>query len=81
MNFSEQELKTIFTSSCVESAARSVGCNVSDMYARMKKVNLIEGYIWKFYEQLHSESREHVTEDVLETLKAWENRGDAFQRN
>lgn len=68
----EEELKTIFVSSCVESAARAVGCPVSQMYLRMKRINLIEDYIWEFYDVLHTQSREYVTEDILKTLKIWE---------
>lgn len=68
----EEELKTIFVSSCIESAARSIGCTASEMYLRMKRVNLIENYIWEFYDVLHTESRETVTEDILKTLKIWE---------
>jgi hypothetical protein len=68
----EEELKTIFVSSCVESAARAVGCPASQMYLRMKRINLIEDYIWEFYDVLHTQSREYVTEDILKTLKIWE---------
>lgn len=68
----EEELKTIFVSSCVESAAHAVGCPASQMYLRMKRINLIEDYIWEFYDVLHTQSREYVTEDILKTLKIWE---------
>ena len=68
----EEELKTIFVSSCVESAARAVGCPASQMYLRMKRINLIEDYIWEFYDVLPTQSREYVTEDILKTLKIWE---------
>ena len=43
----EEELKTIFTASCVESAANAVGCSSKVMYQRMQRVGLIEKYIWK----------------------------------
>ena len=42
------------------------------MYGRMKRIGLIDNYIWKFYDTLHTQSREDVTEDVLETLSLWE---------
>ncbi len=72
--FSEEELKTIFVSSCVEAAAKACGCSARDMYMRMKRVNLIEDYIWEFYDVLHTQSREFVTEDILKTLQIWENK-------
>ena len=33
---------------------------------------MIEKYIWEFYDVLHTQSRKFVTEDVLTTLKIWE---------
>jgi hypothetical protein len=62
----------IFASSCVESAARAENVSSSEMYNRMKRVGLIEGFILKCYEGLHTQSRQHVTEDVLGALAIWE---------
>lgn len=64
----------IFVASCVESAARAENVSSSDMYRRMKRVGLIEGFIIKCYEGLHSQSRQHVTEDVLGALAIWESK-------
>lgn len=66
------EQMMIFASSCVESAARAMNISSSEMYRRMKRVGLIEGFILKCYEGLHTQSREHVTEDVLGALAIWE---------
>ena len=38
----------------------------------MKRVGLISGFILPGYEALHTQSREHVTEDVLGALHIWE---------
>ncbi|MDO4986533.1 MAG: DUF3791 domain-containing protein [Prevotella sp.] len=65
-------LRNIFASSCVEAAARKVGCSTGEMYCRMKRVGLITGFILPGYEALHTQSREHVTEDVLGALHIWE---------
>lgn len=62
----------IFASSCVESAARQRNISSSEMYLRMKRVGLIDGFILKCYEGLHTQSRQHVTEDVLGALDIWE---------
>jgi len=67
-----EELRNIFVSSCVETAARKVGCSTGEMYRRMKRVGLISGFILPGYEVLHTQSREHVTEDVLGALAIWE---------
>ncbi|WP_291529637.1 DUF3791 domain-containing protein [Bacteroides sp. UBA939] len=70
----EIEDRMIFASSCVESAARALGISAKEAYQRMKRVNLINGYILKHYEVIHSESRKHVTEDVVGCLLDWEQR-------
>ena len=62
----------IFTSSCIEAAARRRQVSTTEMYQRMKRVGLIEGFILKCYDGLHTQSREHVTEDVLGALDIWE---------
>ena len=46
------------------------------MYRRMKRVGLIHGFIIPGYDALHSQSREHVTEDVLGALSIWEQEQD-----
>lgn len=71
-NRRKKEAMMIFASSCVESAARVENVSTSEMYKRMKRVGLIEGFILKCYEGLHTQSRQHVTEDVLCALAIWE---------
>ena len=68
------EQKMIFAASCVESAARAENVSSSEMYLRMKRVGLIEGFILKCYDGLHTQSRQHVTEYVLGALAIWENK-------
>lgn len=66
------EDRMIFASSCVESTARELGITPAEAYARMKRVNLIEGYILKHYEVIHAESRKNITEDIVGCLLDWE---------
>ncbi len=68
----EMESEMIFASSCIESAARERNMSASEMYIRMKNVGLIDGFILKCYDGLHTQSRQHVTEDVLGALDIWE---------
>ena len=70
----EIEDRMIFASSCVECAARAMGVSSKEMFQRMKRVNLIEDYILKHYEAIHSESRKHITEDIVGCLMDWERR-------
>ncbi len=67
-----EEIRNIFTSSCIEPAARKVGCSTGEMYRRMKRVGLIHGFIIPGYEGLHTQSRDYVTDIVLSALGIWE---------
>ena len=71
---SKSELINIFASSCVEAAARKMNVSAAEMYQRMKAVDLFKQFIFPCYEALHTQSREIVTEDVLEALKIRETR-------
>ncbi len=64
----------IFVSSCVESAARQRNISTTEMYKRMKHIGLIDGFILKCYDGLHTQSRQHVTEDVLGAFDIWESK-------
>lgn len=66
---SKAELLNIFVSSCVEAAARKTNTSTTEMYKRMKAVDLFEQFIYPCYESLHTQSREIVTEDVLKALE------------
>ena len=67
-----EEIKLAFAASCVEGAARKLGIPYIEVYERMKKVELIDNYILKHYDTLHTESREYLIEDVIECLNNWE---------
>jgi hypothetical protein len=69
---SDIELKMAFAASCIDSAARSTGSTPEMMFQRMAKVNLIDDYILRHYGVLHTESRQNVTEDVLQALEDYE---------
>lgn len=65
---SYEELRNIFAASCVESVAIALGSTTADIYRRMKAVNLFADLIYPCYETLHTQSRNIVTEDILEAL-------------
>ena len=68
----EEERICTFVSSCIESVALQLNSKASDIYRRMNNVGLIRDYIIPCYDTLHTESRENVTSDILETLLYWE---------
>ncbi|MCC8070951.1 MAG: DUF3791 domain-containing protein [Bacteroidales bacterium] len=74
MDAREIENRMIFASSCIECAAKALDTTPALMYQRMKRVDLINGYILRCYEVLHAESREAITADIVECLQSWEER-------
>ena len=65
---SDSQLRNIFASSCVESTARRLNVSPSDMYRRMKRVELFHELIYPCYETLHTQSREIVIDDIIQAL-------------
>lgn len=64
----EEQLRNIFAASCVEAAATRLGYSASEMYRRMKAVDLFDEFIYPCYDTLHTQSRECVTDDIIEAL-------------
>ena len=68
----EQERIFTFVCSCIESVAECLNCKASEVFKRMERVGLIHDYIISCYDTLHTESRENVTSDIIDTLAYWE---------
>ena len=47
---------------------RRLGKSYQEVYQRMKKVRMIDDYIIPCYDALHTQSRERVTDDMIEYL-------------
>lgn len=58
-----------FAVMAIESAARNMGVASREMYARLKDQNLIHTRLIGRYEVLHTQSREWVADDIVETLQ------------
>ena len=68
----KDEIVMAFVASCVESVADQLGLGYREVFERMDRVGMIDTYIYPFYEQLHSESRENLTVSLIDTLERWE---------
>lgn len=66
------QIKMGFIASCIESVADKMNVGYRDVFERMDKVGMIDEYLYPCYEQLHSESRENLTESLISTLNRWE---------
>lgn len=69
---SKEQIVMAFVATCIETTARQLGIDYSEMYQRMNRVGMIENYIMPNYEPLHSESREVLAERLIECLNNWE---------
>lgn len=61
-----------FVASCIEDVAERLGVDYAVIYDRMAAVGMIDKYIIPHYNVLHTESRENVTDGLIETLNRWE---------
>ncbi len=73
---SKDEIVMSFVASCIESVADQLGVGYREVFERMDRVGMIDTYIYPFYEQLHTESRENLTASLIDTLLRWENESE-----
>lgn len=64
--------KMEFAVLAIESAAEQMGIDPVEMRRRLDKVGLIKRLLFDGYEALHTQSMQHVAEDVIEALHNWE---------
>ena len=72
LELSKEQILMGFVASCVEDVAKHLGIDSTTMYQRMDAVGMIDEYLIPFYDTLHTESRENLTNSLIETLKRWE---------
>ena len=61
-----------FAVMAIDSAAQKLGVTSREMHDRLRAQDLIHNRLIRRYELLHTQSREWVAEDVVETLRNWE---------
>ena len=68
-DLSRDQIVMGFVASCVEDVANRLGVAPAEIYRRMDAVQMIDGYLMAFYETLHTESRENLTDSLIDLLK------------
>lgn len=68
----------LFAVIAIESAAKKYGANPSILAQRLEHQGLIDGRLWKYYEQLHTQSRDYVADDLMEALTHRERKAAAI---
>lgn len=61
----------------IESTAQKYGIAPAEMCERLARAGLIEGRLWKYYEMLHTQSRDYVADDLMAALLHRENKNQA----
>lgn len=60
-----------FVASCIEDVANRLGVDYLEAYKRMDAVGMIDQYLIPFYKTLHTESRENLTDSLIESLNLY----------
>lgn len=74
INISHTQIVLAFVATCIEATARTLGVSYREVFLRMKRLGMIENYIFPNYGVLHTESRENLALDMIECMKSWEAR-------
>lgn len=53
----------------IEETAKKYAIKPSQLVQRLAKQGLIGGRLWKYYDLLHTQSRDYVADDLMEALK------------
>ena len=69
---SELEMRMGFAVLCVEATAKKLGCPYSEIYKRIKRAGLLHQLTTQL-DILHTQSKEYVTDAIIETLERIEN--------
>lgn len=72
INISQTQIVLAFVATCIEATARTLGVSYREVFLRMKRLGMIENYIFPNYGVLHTESRENIALDMIECMKLWE---------
>lgn len=67
-SYNKPSEQLLFSVIAIESAAKKYATSPSALTARLKEQGLIEGRLWKYYDLLHTQSRDYVADDLMEAL-------------
>jgi hypothetical protein len=61
--------KTHLAVAAVENAATKLGIDSADLFARLQKYGIVKDGLFDFYEELHTQSLDWVTDFIIESLR------------
>lgn len=66
--------KIHFAIMAIEASSKKMNISPMEMYQRLEKVNLLKRLVLDCYDVMHTQSLQHVSEDLIEALSNWEER-------
>ena len=69
---SQQFRQLNFVLMAIANGAKKLNISEKEMYDRLQAQGLGHRRLFKRYEELHTQSLEYVTDDIVETLLNWE---------
>lgn len=67
-----------FTVFCIESVAEQMNELPEKIYSRLNNLGLIDDLLFDCYDTLHTQSKQHIVEDIIQALAVRE-KGGALQ--
>ena len=64
VNIPKTQVILAFVATCIEATARTLGVSYREVFIRMKRLGMIENYIFPNYGVLHTESRENLAQSM-----------------
>ena len=64
-----EEKKLEFVVFCIENVAEQLNELPENIYSRLNNLGLIDDLLFDCYEVLHTQSKQHITEDIILALK------------
>lgn len=61
--------KTHLAVAAIENAALKLGVDSADLFARLQKYDIVKDGLFSFYEELHTQSLDWVTDFIIESLQ------------
>ncbi|MCD8285577.1 MAG: DUF3791 domain-containing protein [Prevotellaceae bacterium] len=58
-----------FVTFCIGAVANDLGISRGDVYNRLKSSGLLDGYIVKSYDVLHTFSRPYIVDDIKDCMR------------
>lgn len=66
--------KIHFAVFAIEVAAQRMGITPQEVKKRLANTHLLKRLLIDLYEPMHSQSRQHIAEDITEAIENWERR-------